>query len=233
MPDGRARRTRLALATLRLYPHAWRVRYADEVAGLLERRPPRLADALDLARGALDARLHPARPSRLPGLAAITGGAIWTVWSLVTMTSPTPPDWPGYSIEMLPSAILAVVCFGVAVIGAWLRVGDGANRVERLAVTIAVAGHVAWVGALVAAITGAAYGSVTAIASTAAAIGTALVGFALLRRGDARSGALVALAAVGLLIPAPTGWLTFGLGWSAAGITALSAARPAGPFHGA
>jgi hypothetical protein len=224
---------RLALAALRLYPRAWQARYADEVAGLLERRPPRLADAVDLTRGALDAHLHPAQPSRLPGVAAITGGAIWTAWSLVMLTSPAPPDWPGYSIEMLPSAILAVACLGVAVIGAWLRVGDGANRFERLAVTTAVAGHIAWAVALVAAVTGVAYGPVTAIASTAAAIGTALVGFALLRRGDARIGGLVALAAVGLLIPAPTGWLTFGLGWSAAGITALSGARPVGPMRGA
>ena len=233
MADERARRTRLALATLRLYPHAWRRRYADEVGGLLEHRPPRLADVLDLARGALDARLHPSRPSRLPGVSAITGGAIWTVWSIVMLTSPAPPDWPGYSIEMLPSAIVAVACFGIAVIGAWLRVGDGADRFERLAVMIAVAGHIAWAVGLGAAITGVAYGSVTAIASTGAAIGTALVGFALLRRADARIGALVALAAVGLLIPGPTGWLTFGLGWSAAGITALAGARPTAPLQGA
>jgi hypothetical protein len=132
---------------------------------------------------------------------------------------------------MLPSAIVAVACFGVAAIGAWLRVGDGANAFERLAVTVAVAGHVAWAVALVAALAGAAYGPVTAIASTAAAIGTALVGFALLRRGDTRIGGLLALAAVGLLIPAPTGWLTFALGWSAAGITALAGAHPSGPLR--
>ena len=233
MADERPRRTRLAVAALRLYPRDWRARYRDEVASLLEGRRPRLADALDLARGALDARLHPSQPSRLPGLAAITGGAIWTVWSVVMLASQTPPDWPGYSIEMLPSALVAVACFGVAVIGAWLRLGDGTNPYERLVVTIAVAGHVAWALALVAAITGVAYGPMTAIASTGAAIGTALVGFALLRRGDARIGGLVALAAVGLLIPAPTGWLTFGLGWSAAGITALSGARPVGPLRGA
>jgi hypothetical protein len=233
MADERPRRTRLAVAALRLYPRDWRARYGDEVAGLLERRRPRLADALDLARGAVDARLHPSQPSRLPGLAAVTGGAIWTLWSIGTLASPTPPDWPGYSIEMLPSAILAVACFLVAVIGAWLRLGDGANRFERLAITIALAGHLAWAMALGAALAGVAYGPMTAIASSAAAIGTGLVGFALLGRGDLRIGALVALAAVGLLIPAPTGWLTFGLGWSAAGITALSGARPVGPLRGA
>jgi hypothetical protein len=60
-----------------------------------------------------------------------------------------------------------------------------------------------------------------------------LVGFVLLGRGDLRVGGLVALAAMGLLIPGPTGWLTFGLGWSAAGITALAGARPVGPLRGA
>ena len=43
------------------------------------------------------------------------------------------------------------------------------------------------------------------------------VGFALMSVNDMRVGALVAIAAVGLLVPYTIGWLVFGLGWVAAG----------------
>ena len=44
---------------LRLYPSAWRERYGVEVAALLASQPPGGRQLLDLAGGALDARLHP------------------------------------------------------------------------------------------------------------------------------------------------------------------------------
>ncbi len=44
---------------LRLYPATWRRRYGDELEALLSERRPGPRDALDLLRGALDARLHP------------------------------------------------------------------------------------------------------------------------------------------------------------------------------
>lgn len=70
---------------LRLYPAPWRDRYGDELAILLDTRPLTVAVALDLARGAADAHLHPelvgAPPlplsHRLPGLAALTAGLLW------------------------------------------------------------------------------------------------------------------------------------------------------------
>jgi hypothetical protein len=67
-------------AILRCYPRAWRERYGDELAELIAResRSPRLA--FDLARGAIDAHLHPqvgaARPSRVRrviGVALLAG----------------------------------------------------------------------------------------------------------------------------------------------------------------
>jgi hypothetical protein len=42
-----------------LYPTAWRARYGDDLADDLARTPLRLSSAVDLLRGALDARLHP------------------------------------------------------------------------------------------------------------------------------------------------------------------------------
>lgn len=43
---------------IRLYPRAWRERYGDEFAALLDAHPPSLADRADILRGALDARLR-------------------------------------------------------------------------------------------------------------------------------------------------------------------------------
>src|SRR6266536_3510675 len=47
------------LRLVRLYPGAWRVRYADELLAWVAERGLGPAVALDLARGALDAHLHP------------------------------------------------------------------------------------------------------------------------------------------------------------------------------
>lgn len=44
---------------LRLYPRAWRERYGDEVALLLESEPRSLRRVVDLVAGAVDARLNP------------------------------------------------------------------------------------------------------------------------------------------------------------------------------
>jgi hypothetical protein len=54
-----ARPARLAAMILRLYPPAWRDRYADELLAWTEEGGLGPLRALDLARGALDARLHP------------------------------------------------------------------------------------------------------------------------------------------------------------------------------
>jgi hypothetical protein len=206
---------------LRLYPGRWRARYEGEVRALLNERPARGRDALDLARGALDAWLHPPVPSRVPGVAAIVAGGLWTAWSIAIVTDPTQPDWPGYLQEMLLSAAGVVVLLIAAVSGAWLRVGDDATRFERLAIGVALVGHLAWLVMLLLALTGIAYGAPTAVASTVAAIGSALVGVALIATGDERVGALVAVAAVGLLVPFVAGWLVFGLGWTLAGVVML------------
>ncbi len=80
---------------LRLYPAAWRIRYADEFEVLLAERPLGPFDVADVLVGAIDAHLHlrgraTASTSmrdysmsiRLSGLAAIASGALWSVVSL-------------------------------------------------------------------------------------------------------------------------------------------------------
>lgn len=49
---------------LRLYPRAWRARYGDELAALLEGQPISFAMHLDLLGGALDARLSPQKTTQ-------------------------------------------------------------------------------------------------------------------------------------------------------------------------
>jgi hypothetical protein len=44
---------------LNLYPATWRRRYGEELEELIGKRPLTVSLALDLARGALDAHLHP------------------------------------------------------------------------------------------------------------------------------------------------------------------------------
>ncbi|HET7560542.1 MAG TPA: hypothetical protein VFK80_11335, partial [Limnochordia bacterium] len=50
---------RLAIELVRLYPVAWRKRYADEMYALLESAEGTPGRCWDLLRGALDAQLHP------------------------------------------------------------------------------------------------------------------------------------------------------------------------------
>jgi hypothetical protein len=80
-----------------LYPAAWRDRYGDEFLALLEVRPPRRLDVIDIAWGALDAHLFPQAPegrfrmfTRLAGLAAIGAGVALSIgfWGLNEITVP-------------------------------------------------------------------------------------------------------------------------------------------------
>jgi hypothetical protein len=64
---------------VRAYPHAWRERYEDELLALLADRPCSLADILDIARGALDAHLHPELIPRRP-IAMSNRSAVLTVF---------------------------------------------------------------------------------------------------------------------------------------------------------
>jgi hypothetical protein len=67
---------------LRLYPRDWRRRYGPEMEALLSEMHPGPRAAVDLVRGAIDARLHPQLPRRRGSLVP------WPLVALVVMLSP-------------------------------------------------------------------------------------------------------------------------------------------------
>ena len=213
---------------IRLYPPAWRARYAAEMLATLEQRRIGLRDRLDLGRGALDAWLH--QPSRLPAFAALASGGLWTVAGTVVVAQPVPPDWPGYLLETLPVAVLATILGGLATIGCWARRSDAGGRPGVLAIALAVVGHLAWMLALVAAWFGVAYGAETILAQAVAALGSILVGLVLLRSADERIGALLVIAPAIMLFGWPAAWLGFGLGWTLVGVLLLAMPAPDEPL---
>ena len=74
---------------LRLYPKAWRRRYGEEFAALLEEDRMTPAAVLDVIRGAFDARLRP----------QVTGGATMSQFS-------SRPAIIGFVLLALPSFFL-------------------------------------------------------------------------------------------------------------------------------
>jgi hypothetical protein len=225
----------------RLYPRAWRERYEDEFMAVLEAAPLDRRDRLDIVRGALDAHLHPAEPSLVPGLSAVLGGGLWILGAAPIAALPTSPDWPGYLLDSLPLAVVAVLTLTIAIVGAWLR-EDGrggvvGRRLGRAGVTLAVVGHLAWACALVAVLAGLGYGAPVAIVSTAAGLGTVLVGLALAAAGDWPIAGLVVLPPILLVlppwvVPSPVAWLAFGAIWIGIGLLELfGRSRVAGPLR--
>jgi hypothetical protein len=204
-----------------LYPTAWRRRYGDELAAMLEEVDITLRDRVDLVRGALDAYLHPPRPSMLPVMSALTAGALALAHAVAIAVQPTPPDWPGYLLDALPLAIGAVALLIPSVIGLWLRLGDGDGRLGRLGILTALAGHGAWLVALVAVILRVDYGATTAVAATVAMVGGAMLGVALAGRGATILGVLLVIASLAGVAPPAVGWPLFGAAWSAIGFRLL------------
>ncbi|HEX5822988.1 MAG TPA: hypothetical protein VFY18_00890 [Candidatus Limnocylindrales bacterium] len=178
----------------------------------------------DLVRGAIDARLH--APTRLPAIAALLAGGLWTFAGAGVVAQPTPPDWPGYLLESLPLALVAVVSGGLAIVGCWATRSDDAGRPGTVAILLALAGHILWIVALVAALVGFGYGATTALAQDMAAVGSLLVGIGLLRAGDGWLGGLLALGAALMVFGWPIAWLGFGLAWTLVGALLLSRFDP-------
>lgn len=209
---------RLTPASLiRLYPGSWRARYGDEMRALLEAAPIRRRDGLDLARGALDAWLHPKTRSWVPAAAALIGGGLWTVAAAASVFQPAALDWPGYLIDVVVIALVGVGALLVATIGCSLRIDDG-GRVLGVAVGLSVIGYVAWVSALTATAVGIADSPTLAAAQTTAVLGTTLIGIALIRARDDRIGPLLMLGSVAMLVPWTVAWLAFGAAWTAVGM---------------
>lgn len=203
---------------VRLYPGWWRRRYGDEMHALLEVAPVSHRDRLDLVRSSLDAWLHPPTRSRIPAVAALVGGGLWTVAAAAVVFQPVPPDWPGYLVDIIAIALAAVGVLLVATIGLSLRVGDTGGRAIGLAVGVSLVGYVGWMAALTATLAGIADGPTLGIAQTIAMVGTALIGVVLLRAGEDRIGQLMVLGSIAMLVPWVVTWLVFGAAWTAIGI---------------
>ncbi len=94
---------------LRCYPEAWRARYADEFASVLEERPLGPFDVADVLLSALDAHLHRrglgvasqsqkgfAMSQRIGGYAAIVAGILWLIaggWNAINNGADAGGPW--------------------------------------------------------------------------------------------------------------------------------------------
>jgi hypothetical protein len=107
---------------VRLYPEAWRARYADEFESLLEARPLGPFEVADIVLGALDARLRGSRSTRssggLPpispragGYAALFGGVLWA-GGLLGIIAGEPWSNLGIAGQFFgtPALLVALVC---------------------------------------------------------------------------------------------------------------------------
>jgi hypothetical protein len=102
---------------VRLYPAAWRTRYGDEFARLIEERPPSPLDRIDILRGALDAQLHPhvlvggPEPApwthRLPGLLAAGAGLAMSS-AIVSIAVGSGGDW-GVAESFVGAALMLML----------------------------------------------------------------------------------------------------------------------------
>lgn len=219
---------RTSTGLLRLYPSWWRERYGDEMASLLETRPPDARARLDLVRGAFDAHLRNPEPGRGPGrtvLAALIAGAAWTIAGVASVGGPAPPDWPGYLDSTLPVAVVGALAILVASLGVARIAWSSSALSLELVVLASVVGHVAWAAMLAVAALGGPYGAITAIAQTAAAIATVGVGLALIRANAHPIGEAVVVAGALLLLPTPAAWLIVGAFWTGIGLWQAVEAR--------
>ncbi|HEY8987895.1 MAG TPA: hypothetical protein VIM39_02665 [Candidatus Limnocylindrales bacterium] len=135
---------------LRLYPAAWRQRYLVEVSDLLADRPPGFRSQIDLARGALDAWLHPqvvatATPDEreeplmgsltASGL-AVVGGAMWIAAGLVINAAPMNPS-DGY--KDATAGLIVLVAGAILTALAAIRFATSSSAGSRVIQVTAVA----------------------------------------------------------------------------------------------
>jgi hypothetical protein len=203
---------------LRLYPRAWRARYGEEMAAILEDRPLGGRDRLDLVRGAADAWLHPSRPSSVPVVAAFAGGGLWTLVAFAVLAQPVPLDWPGYLFEIVPLALAGAGCLLATVVACLLRDGALSGRAFGLLAAATAIAYVVWLAALGGTILGLFGGPQLAAAQTAAMLATVSVGLTLVRAGDEPIGPLLVVAGVAMLVSWTVTWLVVGVTWTAIGV---------------
>jgi hypothetical protein len=215
-------------AWLRLYPRAWRDRYATELLNVLDAAPFTVRTRLDLVRGALDAHAHPLTPSLAPIVAALIAGIAWLTVGFVNALQPLMPDWPGFLLETIPVGVVGGVAALRAVTQVARRSGLCAPRGTALSLAIAVVGHALWIVAVVTAALGGPYGAVTGATGAIAALSTVLVGAVRSRADDHPTAEWLLIAGGAMLIPSPAAWVVAGGAWIGLAVTSL---RPVVPLH--
>jgi hypothetical protein len=106
---------------VRLYPHAWRVRYGDEMRELLSSQPFSLRTLVDLIAGAVDARLSPQLAPVEP--ASATNGAHDMVKAFSCSSAGVPVRDQWRSVAWMLGGSLGLTLVGIAL---QLRIGDNA-----------------------------------------------------------------------------------------------------------
>lgn len=215
-------------AWLRLYPRAWRDRYADELLAVLASRPSTLRTRLDLVRGALDAHVHPLLPPSPPIAAPLVAGVAWMVAGLASSLQPLMPDWPGFLLETLPVGVIGAFAAVRAVAQTARRSGLEAPRGTTVTLAIALVGHALWIGALASAALGGPYGAITGASGAIAAVGTVLVGVVRARAEDHPTAECLVVIGGAMLIPSPVAWVVAGGAWVGLALTGL---RPLVPLR--
>jgi hypothetical protein len=214
---------------LRLYPRDWRERYGSELVAVLESGPVIGRVGIDLARGALDAHVHPLTPPAPPVIASLIAGVVWIAAGLASAVQPLMPDWPGFLLETLPLGAVGALAALRVVTQLGRRSGLDAPRGTSAALAVAVTGHLVWIVALVGAALGGPYGAITGAAGAVAAIGTVLVGLMRWRRGDHPTAEGLLLVGVAMLIPSPVAWVIAGAAWIGLAAVLLRPVRPLRP----
>ena len=131
--------SRLIPILVRLYPPDWRARYEQELVALLADTVLTPSAVLDIALGALDARMSRDYPSeagagrkvrrpmldRLAPLAIVLGGVFLAMFIVVFLAAGSPEGYPSSGLMLL---LFYVVPFAVGV----LAIGIGGSALGRL-----------------------------------------------------------------------------------------------------
>jgi drug/metabolite transporter (DMT)-like permease len=243
---------------IRLYPAAWRERYGDEMAAVLEDRPPGPFDVADLLLGAIDAHLHLRglghhsehrkgipMSLRLAGIAAVVGGLLWTIFfALGVAAAATNTDLsPAAPLIIIGGIALLVAAAGLSAFqfrdhprSIWLSFLIPLGGVILFVVSWAnlAVDEAFWnlgaIGVLMIFIGAAIYSGVTVRtrALSRPAAMATLVGSALAIPAFLMVGGGLMLGTMGALLLA-VGGLIFGLGWIGLGIDAIRRDRIVAP----
>jgi hypothetical protein len=219
-----------------LYPAPWRHRYGEEFLALLEDRPPRGLQLVDVVWGALDAHLFPQAPegrfrmfTRIAGIAALLAGVailMGFLFFIPNVNEYTVPAFYGLATVGLVGIHLRQVSVrpGLAWLGFLLALlglvsGIGFVVLTRIGVIPTSGGELGWLAGIALWIGSSALGAVMLATRVfpiscglAFAIGSPIAMIGLVAGSATLSGGVLdILGQVGIVIYA-LGWL--GIGWS-------------------